>query len=138
MQCMQIQSIIEKNQIFAQKYINFFKKLQFAQSIKLMLKYLVVKYIYIFAFMDTKVKIEVKKLEIEPEEKGFKRWLKSKQARKTLIATLIGGVAGFVYFYFAEGKNMDTMPVNDIFQNVFFGAFLGFFVTNSPCARNKC
>jgi len=88
--------------------------------------------------MDIKEKIEFKRLEIEPEVKGFRNWIKSKQARKTLIATLIGAVAGFAYFYFAEGKNMDTMPVNDIFQNMIFGAFLGFFVTNSPCARNKC
>ena len=88
--------------------------------------------------MDIKEKIEVKKLEIEPEEKGFRGWVKSKQFRKTLIAIAIGAVIGFAYFYFSEGKNMDAMPVNDIIQNVAFGAFLGFFVTNSPCARNKC
>ncbi len=88
--------------------------------------------------MDIKEKIEVKKLEIESEEKGFKGWLKSKQVRKTIIATAIGAVGGFLYFYLTDGRTMDAIPPGDIFQNVIFGAFLGFFVTNSPCARNKC
>jgi len=88
--------------------------------------------------MDIREKIEVKKLEIEPEKQGFSDWVKSTQVKKTLVAILIGAVAGFVYYYFSEGKNLDVMSSGDIFQNVFFGAFLGFFVTNSPCARNKC
>lgn len=88
--------------------------------------------------MDMKEKIEVKKLEIEPEEKGFKGWLKSKQVRKTLIAVGVGAVGGFLYFYLTDGRTMDAIPPGDIIQNVIFGAFLGFFVTNSPCAGNKC
>ena len=93
---------------------------------------------YIFVFMYTKDKIEVKKLDIESEEKGFKGWLKSKQTRKTIIAILIGAISGFLYFYLTDGRTMDAIPAGDIFQNVILGAFLGFFVTNSPCARNKC
>jgi len=88
--------------------------------------------------MDTNGKIEVKKLEIEPEEKGFKGWIKSKQVKKTIIAILIGAVAGFAYFYLTEGQEMEAIPTGDIVQNVIFGAFLGFFVTNSPCSRGKC
>ena len=88
--------------------------------------------------MDTNERIEVKKLEIEPEVKGFKGWIKSKQVKKTIIAMLIGAVAGFAYFYFTEGQEMEAVSTGDIIQNVVFGAFLGFFVTNSPCSRGKC
>jgi len=88
--------------------------------------------------MNANEKIEVKKLEIESEEKGFKSWIKSKQAKKTIIAMLIGAVAGFAYFYLTEGQEMEVVSTGDIIQNVVFGAFLGFFVTNSPCSRGKC
>jgi hypothetical protein len=88
--------------------------------------------------MDINEKIEVKKLELEPEEKGFKGWIKSKQVKKTIIAMLIGAMAGFVYFYLTEGREMEVVPTGDIVQNIVFGAFLGFFVTNSPCSRGKC
>lgn len=88
--------------------------------------------------MNTNEKIEVKKLEIEPENNGFKSWVKSKRVKKTIIAMLIGAVAGFAYFYLTEGQEMKAVPTGDIIQNVVFGAFLGFFVTNSPCAGNKC
>ena len=88
--------------------------------------------------MDIKNKIEVEKLELESGEKGFKGWIKSKQVRKTLIAVAIGAMGGFLYFYLTDGRTMDAIPPGDIIQNIAFGAFLGFFVTNSPCARNKC
>jgi hypothetical protein len=88
--------------------------------------------------MDINERINVQKLEIESEEKGFKGWIKSKQVKKTIIAILIGAVAGFAYFYFTEGQEMEVIQTSDIIQDVVFGAFLGFFVTNSPCARNKC
>ena len=88
--------------------------------------------------MDMKENIDIKKLEIEPEEKGFTGWVKSKQFRKTLIAIMIGAVTGFAYFYFTEGKHMEVVSSGDVIQDVIFGAFLGFFVTNSPCSRNKC
>ncbi len=88
--------------------------------------------------MNTKQRIEIKKLEFESEEKKFRGWIKSKRTRKTIIAILIGAVGGFLYFYLAEGRTMDAIPAGDIVQNLIFGAFLGFFVTNSPCARNKC
>jgi len=88
--------------------------------------------------MNANEKIEVKKLEIEPKEKGFKGWIKSKQVKKSIIAMLIGAVAGFAYFYFTEGQEIAAVPTGDIIQDVVFGAFLGFFFTNSPCSRGKC
>jgi len=82
--------------------------------------------------------MEFKKLEIEEENKGIKKLLKSKHIRKSLIYILIGALAGFGYFYFSEAQQMETWLMRDSLSSVFFGGFLGFFITNSPCARNRC
>lgn len=82
--------------------------------------------------------MEFKKLEIESEGSWMKRKLSNPHIRKTLIYILIGAVAGFAFFYFTEGIHMDKIPGNEIVQSVLVGAFLGFFITNSPCARGRC
>lgn len=82
--------------------------------------------------------MEFKKLETQPEHKGITAVVKSPHFRKSIVAILVGAFAGFGYFYFTEGRQLETIFFSDFIQNVFIGAFLGFFVTNSPCARNKC
>lgn len=82
--------------------------------------------------------IKFKQLDIKPEGSWLKRTLSSKQFRKSLIFIILGAIAGFVYFYFTEGQHMDVMPLESILRSVFFGAFMGFFITNSPCAKGRC
>ncbi|MGM0409037.1 MAG: hypothetical protein ACQERU_13735 [Bacteroidota bacterium] len=88
--------------------------------------------------MDTKTKIEVRKLDLQPENKGIKGFLKSKQTRKTLIATLIGSLIALAYYYFTEGQSMNTFSMEQALKNMALGGFFGFFITNSPCARGRC
>jgi RsiW-degrading membrane proteinase PrsW (M82 family) len=82
--------------------------------------------------------MEFKKLEIEPEGNWLKRTLESKHTRKTLIYIVLGAIVGLVYFYFTEGKQLANITTGDVLKSMFFGGLLGFFVTNNPCARNKC
>jgi len=82
--------------------------------------------------------MEFKKLELKEEGSWFQRKLKNPHFRKTLIYMGIGAVGGFIFYYFSEGMNMDVMPAGEILQSIGVGAFLGFFVTNSPCARGRC
>ncbi len=82
--------------------------------------------------------MEFKQLELEPESNWFKRTIRSKHTKRSIIFTLIGAIAGFLYFFLTEGKNMDVIQTGDIIKSMLFGGFLGFFITNSPCARNKC
>lgn len=82
--------------------------------------------------------MEFKKLEIEPEGSWLKRKLSNPHIKKTLIYIVVGALAGFAFFYFTEGMFMDKMPKQDILQSMLIGAFFGFFITNSPCARGKC
>jgi hypothetical protein len=82
--------------------------------------------------------MKFKKLEIKPEESWFKRMIDNPRTKKTLIYIVIGAVAGFGFYYFTEGMHMNKMPTSEIYQSIFVGAFLGFFITNSPCARGLC
>ena len=94
---------------------------------------------YIFTFLNIKrMKIETRKLELGQDNKGLRKWLKSKQIRRTLAGILIGAAAGFAFFYLTEGMHMDSLSTTDILQSLAFGGLFGLFITNSPCARNRC
>jgi len=84
------------------------------------------------------MKIETKKLELRPEDKGIKGIFKSKLLRRTLLGILLGAIGGFAFFYFTEGLYMDSLSQKDVIQSLVFGGLFGLFVTNSPCARNRC
>jgi hypothetical protein len=81
--------------------------------------------------------MQFKKLELVGE-KGIKGLLKSKHFKTSIISIAVGAAAGFGYYYFTGGHSMDTMTLNEIVKYVGLGGFLGFFVTNSPCARGRC
>jgi len=82
--------------------------------------------------------MEFKQLDIKPEGSWLKRTFESKHFRKTIIYMILGAIASFVLFYFTEGKQLADITSGDVMRSMFFGGLLGFFVTNSPCARNKC
>lgn len=88
--------------------------------------------------MDTNNRIEVKKLEIEPEKQGFAGWIKSKQVKRSLVGVALGLAGGIIYYFITGEHSINTMDTGEIFQYAIFGGLFGLFATNSPCARNKC
>lgn len=82
--------------------------------------------------------MKFKKLELKEEGNWLQRKLRSPHLRKTLIYTLVGAAIGFLFYYISEGMHQDAMSKGDILQSVLTGAFLGFFITNSPCAKGRC
>lgn len=82
--------------------------------------------------------MEFKKLEIEHEQGRLKRILTSRQTKRTLTAIGIGAVAGFLYFYITEGRHLEIISAGEVLKSLAIGGFLGFFITNSPCARGRC
>jgi len=82
--------------------------------------------------------MEFKKLEIKTEGNWLRRTIGSQHFKKSMIFIILGAVAGFGYFYFTEGKYMESMSIESISKSILFGGFLGFFITNSPCTRGKC
>jgi RsiW-degrading membrane proteinase PrsW (M82 family) len=82
--------------------------------------------------------MKFKQLEIEPESNWFRRTFWKKHTIKSIIYIVLGAAAGLLYFYFTEGKHMDTIASGDILKSMLIGGFFGFFITNSPCARGRC
>lgn len=82
--------------------------------------------------------MEFKQLEIKPEPSWIKRTIRSQHTKKSVLFIVIGAIAGFLFFYFTEGKNMEVIETAGIIKSMLIGGFFGFFITNSPCARNRC
>jgi hypothetical protein len=82
--------------------------------------------------------MEFKKLELAGGDKGQVSAMRNKHIRKTIIYALLGASAGFLLLLFSEGNRFSTLETVDILKNMAIGAFFGIFITNSPCARNKC
>lgn len=82
--------------------------------------------------------MEFKQLELNPESNWFKRTIRSQHFRKSIIFIAVGAIAGFIYFYLTEGKHLNVITAGDVLKSMLIGGFIGFFITNSPCARNKC
>ena len=82
--------------------------------------------------------MEFKQLEIRPRGNWFRRTISSPNFKRSLIATIIGAVIGFMLFYFTEGRTMEIIPGKDIMKSLMIGGFFGLFYTNSPCARGRC
>ena len=82
--------------------------------------------------------MEFKKLELEEGRGLLKRIVSSRQTRRSLIAMVAGSAIALIIFYFSEGRYLETIPAWDIVKSILIGGFLGFFITNSPCARGIC
>jgi len=81
---------------------------------------------------------EFKPVELGPEGKREKRNERRKHVRKTVIYMVIGTILSIIYTYYKEGANLATLSNDEMTNAAFIGAFMGFFITNSPCSRGKC
>lgn len=82
--------------------------------------------------------MKFKQLDIEPESNWFKRTIRSPRTKKTIIYVIIGAILSFLLFYVTDGRHQDVIKASDIINNMLIGGLFGAFITNSPCARNKC
>ncbi len=82
--------------------------------------------------------MEFKQLEVKPEGSRLKRFSQSPHVRRSALYILIGAIIGLGYFYFTEGRHVNELSLGGMTKSALIGGFFGFFITNSPCARNKC
>jgi RsiW-degrading membrane proteinase PrsW (M82 family) len=82
--------------------------------------------------------LDIKPLDIKSQGNWFTRTIQSTRFKTTITAIVIGAVLGFLFFYFTEGRLMESMPSKEVLKSLLIGGFFGFFVTNSPCARGRC
>lgn len=82
--------------------------------------------------------MEFKQLDIKQEGNWFKRTFWTKHSKKSMLYIFLGAIAGMILFLVTEEKQLSSITLNEIGPNMLIGAFFGFFITNSPCARNRC
>lgn len=82
--------------------------------------------------------MQFKQLDIKPQGSWWTRTLQSPRFKTTMTAIVVGAILGFLFFYFTEGRLMESMPAKEIAKSLLIGGFFGFFITNSPCARGRC
>lgn len=82
--------------------------------------------------------MEFKQLDIKPEGSWIKRTIFTPHGKKTMLYIVIGAVAGLLFLLFTGEKSVSELTPGELAQHLLIGGFFGFFITNSPCARNKC
>lgn len=67
--------------------------------------------------------------------KGF---FKSWRFWRPFLAVTIGGMAGFLYYYFVGCNSGSCGITSNPYMSVVWGGLLGLFIVNSPCSRGRC
>lgn len=82
-------------------------------------------------------------MKYNPEELGqyqmkVKAFLKSWRFWRPFIAVLVGGLVGFLYYYFVGCKSGSCSITSDPYISALWGGLMGLFLINSPCSRGRC
>jgi hypothetical protein len=64
--------------------------------------------------------------------------LKSRHFWKPFLAIAIGGIAGFMYYYFVGCASGSCAITSNPYASIIWGGLLGLFVVKSPCSSGKC
>jgi hypothetical protein len=67
--------------------------------------------------------------------RNLKEFFRSWFFWKPFIAILIGGTAGYLFYYFVGCTSGSCTITSNPFGSIITGSLLGFFLTSSPCAR---
>lgn len=82
--------------------------------------------------------MEFKKLELQPKGNWFQRNIWTRHGKKTMIYIVLGALLSFAISYFSGDVKIENLTLGEALKTMWFGAFMGFLITNSPCARGKC
>lgn len=71
--------------------------------------------------------------ETETKPKTFNELIHSWYFWKPVSAVLLGGIAGFLYYYFIGCASGTCAITSNPFSSVLFGGVMGLFIVNRPC-----
>ncbi|WP_421871105.1 hypothetical protein [Marinoscillum sp.] len=80
--------------------------------------------------------MEFEKVQLGQEGKRAKRMERWRHIRRTLLYMVAGAALTVLISLFIEGAG--ALIADKMGNNILMGAFVGFFLTNSPCARGRC
>jgi hypothetical protein len=70
-----------------------------------------------------------------PKPKSVREFFRSWYFWKPFLGVIIGGIGGFLFFYFVGCKSGSCAITTNPVGSILMGSFLGFTVTGSPCQR---
>jgi hypothetical protein len=73
--------------------------------------------------------------EAKKKPKTFKEFIKSSWFLKPLLATVIGGAAGYLYYHFVGCSSGSCGITSNPYLSTIAGGVMGFFVVSSPCSK---
>ena len=74
---------------------------------------------------------------VTPKPKSVKGFFKSWYFWKPFLGVAIGGLGGFLYYYFVGCTSGTCAITSNPYGSMLMGGFLGFFLTSSPCLNSK-
>ena len=76
--------------------------------------------------------------EVKSSPKTAKEFLKSGNFWKPFLGITLGGLAGFLYYYFVGCSSGSCAITSSPFMSTIYGGLMGLFVVKSPCSRGRC
>lgn len=70
-----------------------------------------------------------------PKPKSFKDFIKSWYFWKPFLGIIIGGIIGFLLYYFVGCKSGSCAITSNPLSSIIMGTILGFLITSSPCIK---
>ena len=71
--------------------------------------------------------------EVTPRPKSLKELLKSRIFWKPFLGIFVGGLGGFLYFYFVGCKTGSCAITSNPLSSIITGSVFGLFIISSPC-----
>jgi len=76
--------------------------------------------------------------DVRPGEVAGKAFFKSGNFWKPLLGISLGGLAGFLYYYFVGCSSGSCAITSNPYMSIVFGGMFGFLMVKSPCSRGRC
>ncbi len=73
-----------------------------------------------------------------PKPKTIREFFTSWYFWKPFIAISIGGLAGFLYYFYIGCSSGTCAITSNPYKSTLMGAFIGWFSVSSPCSSGKC
>ncbi len=69
---------------------------------------------------------------------AIKDFFKSWRFWRPFLAAFIGGLLGFLYYYFVGCTSGHCAITSNPYMSILWGGMMGYFIVSSPCSRGKC
>jgi hypothetical protein len=76
--------------------------------------------------------------EVKSRPTNIKDFFKSWYFWKPFLGVTIGGLVGFLYYYFVGCTSGHCAITSSPYMSIIWGGLLGLFVVKSPCSNGKC